>query len=311
MKQTRKERLELLELAKKYTNETNISNLIVAAKKINDFLGIDSDATPAINESFDYKNNIVKASNIIDNSNSILKDDDYTKQLLSNPTDFMECLQIHTPVGTKDLFLKPYQKNLINELENNKRVLINTARQVGNSTILGIYALWKCILKKDTTVVIICPKFGQVDHHLTDILFTLEMYNSTLIKEYKKNCITLNNGSKIIGTKAVDSALSGIEPDLVIMMDISFISFSIEESFWRGMMPYFASGKQLIICSTPNCDKGLFYTLWTKGFPFKKIEINYKDAGRSEEEIMQIAENMNLSTEEFENQFNCKFKKCR
>ncbi len=54
--------------------------------------------------------------------------------------------------GFVQIELYPFQKDVVNDINNNRRVIVKAGRQVGKTTIIVGYILWDILFNQDKTV---------------------------------------------------------------------------------------------------------------------------------------------------------------
>jgi len=60
--------------------------------------------------------------------------------------------------GFVQIELYPFQKDVVNDINNNRRVIVKAGRQVGKTTIIVGYILWYILFNQDKTVAILANK---------------------------------------------------------------------------------------------------------------------------------------------------------
>ena len=60
--------------------------------------------------------------------------------------------------GFVQISLYPFQKDVVNDINNNRRVVVKAGRQVGKTTIIVGYILWYILFNQDKTVAILANK---------------------------------------------------------------------------------------------------------------------------------------------------------
>ena len=60
--------------------------------------------------------------------------------------------------GFVQISLYPFQKDVVHDINNNRRVVVKAGRQVGKTTIIVGYILWYILFNQDKTVAILANK---------------------------------------------------------------------------------------------------------------------------------------------------------
>lgn len=271
-------RLELLEIAKKLTGKTNISDLIKAAAELETYLDIQTTNNPSA----------------------------LTFQ------EFLKDAKVQTLKGALPFVPYEFQERVIEALDAPEmNYMFNTARQMGMTAILAMYALWYAMTFPNKSVALVSSRLIQAMEILDRVKFTYE----TLPEEkragvitYNKSEIKFDNGSKITCRAAQATAFKGHSIDVLIIDQMAWISNSICYDVWQALMPTIVNADKIILNSCPSSDEGLFHHLWTTDQSFIKMEIPwyehpYRDDAWAQQYRDQLGE-VNFSLE-----FECKFVK--
>jgi len=131
------------------------------------------------------------------------------------------------------------------------------------------------------------------------------------VSEYNKRSMKFANYSKIFCATSTSSSIRGTSISLLYIDECSFLRDDME--FYESTYPVITSGKnsQVIVSSTPNGARGLFYKLYTESVEGINKYVNHKVTwdmvpGRDQEwKKEQIA---NTSQEQFDQEFNVLFR---
>jgi hypothetical protein len=207
-----------------------------------------------------------------------------------------------------------FQDKMLDTFEKNRFSICKLPRQVGKTTTVGAYLLWRILFTEDYSVAILANKRSQA----IDILGRIQSMYEHLPKwmqqgivEWNKGSIKLENNSAIIASSTSSSAIRGTTQNLIYLDEFAFVPNNIQEEFFTSVFPTISSGKtsKVIITSTPN-GMNLFYKLWVDSEEgrndYERVEINWSDVpGRDEkwrEETIR-----NTSEEQFRQEFECEF----
>ena len=108
--------------------------------------------------------------------------------------------------------LYPYQKRIIEAVNNNRFTVCKLFRQSGKSTIIAAYCLWFGIFHSNKDIVILANKLNAAKELFSRIQQMMEMLPDFVkpgVKEYNKTSMVLENGSKISCAATSASAIRG------------------------------------------------------------------------------------------------------
>jgi hypothetical protein len=169
--------------------------------------------------------------------------------------------------------LYDYQKEVIESICNNKKVIILKARQMGVTSIVNFYALHKCI-KNKINVVIVTTTNNHAQICMDNFINVCNQLHIEYSLKYKRNEINFSSQSsiKIIPIKSLENSLSSlrlVDIDLLILDEMEFFKKSDSLKFLIN------KAKSFVIhgtaCNKRNEDKQLnyFYVLWFLATRFK------------------------------------------
>jgi hypothetical protein len=177
---------------------------------------------------------------------------------------------IQHPTEGKILFdLYPFQENVVKLFPNHKKVIINKSRQIGLSTLIGMYVAWTMIFNENKNVVVIATKRDTAKEIVDKV--KLIYYNLPLFLSKRKNDkelattdnayeFKLKNGSKIKAFSASPDATRSQAASIVVFDEMAFTPKC--EAIYTALLPVIDAGGQMISLSTPNGTNNLFYELW-------------------------------------------------
>lgn len=245
-----------------------------------------------------------------------------------DPLYFIEnYVQIQHPIrGSIPFKPYPYQKRLINDFLNHKYVVALIARQMGKSTCVISYLLWKALFSPDMTILLTAHKLSQALELMQRLRYTYEELPEWLkagVSVYNKGSIEFDNGSRIISSATTPDAGRGLSVSLLYCDEFAFVRPKIQEEFWTAIQPTLSTGGSCIITSTPVSDEDQFAMIWHeaeniidetgKERPnglgsngFKAVKATWEE---HPERDLEWANNQiqKLRLEKFEREFNCKF----
>jgi hypothetical protein len=157
--------------------------------------------------------------------------------------------------------------------DNDRRLLLNCARQSGKSTTVALLALLEAIRLPEALVVIISRTREQARELFGMVRgFHLKLGNRYL-EQTSRYRHTLENGSRIVCLPCKEDSIRGYSHVTTLILDEAA---RIPEDVYKGAQPMLsASSGRLILLSTPYGKRGFFYNAWVHGGPrWKRVEIS-------------------------------------
>ena len=199
---------------------------------------------------------------------------------------------VHVDHGLIPFDLYDYQEDLINTIQDNRYVIVKSARQSGKSvTSLG-YILHYILFNKTKIVGMLANK-ASTSRELLGRLQTayqhLPKFLQQGIVEWNKGNLELENGSKIIASSTSSSAIRGYSFSLLFLDEFAFVQRTIADAFIKSVYPTISSGKdtKIIMVSTPN-GFNLFYKFWNDAVEgnnqFKTFKIHWTSIPERDQE---------------------------
>jgi hypothetical protein len=216
--------------------------------------------------------------------------------------------------GFVQIELYPFQKQVVNDINDNRRVIVKAGRQVGKTTIIVGYILWYILFNQDKTVAILANKASTSREILARIKLAYEalpMWIQQGVKVWNKGDIELENGCRVLANSTASSAIRGFSISLLYLDEFAFVPSNIAEEFFTSVYPTISSGttSKILISSTPN-GMNHFYKMWTEAVEgqngFTHVEANWRQVpGRTQ----QWADEQRrvLGEEKFLQEMECEF----
>jgi hypothetical protein len=186
--------------------------------------------------------------------------------------------------GFVQINLYPFQKEVVQKIHGNRRVILKAGRQVGKTTIIVGYILWYILFNTDKTVAILANKASTSREILARIKLAYEalpMWIQQGVKTWNKGDIELENGCRVLANSTASSAIRGYSISLVYLDEFAFVPSNIADEFFTSVYPTISSGTQskILISSTPN-GMNHFYRMWTEAVDgqngFVHVEANWR-----------------------------------
>lgn len=159
-------------------------------------------------------------------------------------------------LGLVDFSLYDYQKNFINIIENNRKVISMQPRQMGKSQVVAAYILWYTLFQSNKTVAILANKANAA----REILYRYQLMYENLplflqqgIKTWNKGDIELENGSIVFTAATSKSGVRGRSVNLLYVDETAIIPNNLAEEFFTAVYPVVSAGSttKIILTSTP------------------------------------------------------------
>lgn len=149
----------------------------------------------------------------------------------------------------------------------NKYNIVLKSRQMGISTLVAGYIMYKMLFEDEFKVLVIATKQDVAKNLVQKIQLMFDMLppfikSGVEIKNNNKLELVLSNGSSV---KAVSSSPSAGRSEALSLLVIDEAAF-IEnfDPIWTAAQSTLSTGGDAIILSTPNGTGGLFYKLWAE-----------------------------------------------
>lgn len=166
--------------------------------------------------------------------------------------------------GVIKIQLRQYQKEMLQIIAKNKNSIFRLPRQVGKTTVVGIFIAHYLTFNSDKTVAILAHKLSMAQEVVSRVKQTLELLPDFLqqgIEEWNVGSIKLENGSKLRAYSSDPESLRGMTAQFVYVDEVAFIPQY--EQAEKAFINVVKGGRksQIAMTSTPN---GLnhFYDKW-------------------------------------------------
>lgn len=221
---------------------------------------------------------------------------------------------ISHPIKGRILFhLYPFQEDVMDEIKDNRFLIINKSRQLGISTLVAAYALWIMLFNKDKTILCLATKQETAKGMVDKVQF---MYNNlpNWLKGNKKPpsnnklSLKLANNSQIIATSAASDAGRSYAVSLLLIDEGAFIE-GIDKII-TSIKPTISTGGSIIALSSPNGVGNWFHKTYIDAEAgvneFKALKLKW-DLHPDRDEKWETTERANYSAREFAQEYDCDF----
>jgi hypothetical protein len=189
---------------------------------------------------------------------------------------------VHPTRGLVKFELYPFQKKIVDAIENNRFNILRKFRQGGCTTIASAYALWLTVFHKHKTVAILSK--GDVES--TEVLERIRIMYDALppflkpaIEESNKHTLKLATGSVIRSRPSGKQSGRSLSASLLIVDEAAFIENIAV--IWAAAYPIISTGGAAFILSTVNGVGNWFYQIYQESISklnaFNSIDIHWKD----------------------------------
>lgn len=216
--------------------------------------------------------------------------------------------------GFVQIKLYPFQHRAINDIDNNRRVIVKAGRQVGKTTMVVGYILWYILFNQDKFVAILANKAPTAREILNRIKVAYEALPLWLqqgVKTWNKGDIELENNCRVMATSTASSAIRGYSISLLYLDEFAFVPSNIAEEFFTSVYPTISSGEtsKVLISSTP-CGMNHYYRMWTEATEglngFKHIEADWREVPGRDQKWADEQRRV-LGNEKFLQEMECEF----
>jgi hypothetical protein len=207
-----------------------------------------------------------EVENILNDLKTIQSRVEFVQHLLEstpdNACDIISHYQIQDPhLGRIPFKLYSYQREIIDTLENNQRIIVKAARQMGLTTISALYSLYLASTHDNFRILILVNKQDRCREIISRILFSIQSLNIGIVTA-EQNSLELSNGSSITCVSAPYITGDAVI-NCLIVDEMECISHKTMDDAWNMVLPpLLRPTSKIIVMSTPRLDQGLFYRLW-------------------------------------------------
>lgn len=190
---------------------------------------------------------------------------------------------IQVPNKGRQLFdLFQYQSNALKDFQEHRYNIVLKGRQIGISTLVAGYSLWRMLFKKDEQILVIAIKQEVAKNLVTKVKFMHELLPVWLrgnLIEDNKLAIRFANGSQMKATATRESAGRSEALSLLILDEAAFIE-NAEELWTAAQATLSTTGGSAILISTANGMGNFFHKTWadseTNVNDFNRIHLDWR-----------------------------------
>ena len=189
----------------------------------------------------------------------------FTKE---NIEEYIKCsenyiyfIEKYCKIVTLDHGLQPFklydcQKEKLDIIHNNRKVILMEPRQQGKTTTSAAYILWYTLFQGSKTVAILANKATAAREVLSRYQLMYEHLPQWLqqgVKTWNKGDIALENGSIVFTAATGRQGIRGKSVNLLYVDETAIIPNNIAEEFFTAVSPTISAGSttKILLSSTP------------------------------------------------------------
>ena len=204
------------------------------------------------------------------------------KKCALNPQYFMRkyCLIQHPVKGKVPFNLYPFQDDALQDIVDNRFNIILKSRQLGISTLVAAYSLWRMIFQTDFNILVVAIKQDVAKNLITKVRImhdNLPNWLKPTSEEHNKLSLKLANGSQIKAVASSPDAGRSEALSLLIIDEAAFVDYA--DDIWTSAQSTLSTGGSGILLSTPNGIGNFFHKKWVEAEegnnPFNTIKLKW------------------------------------
>ncbi|NDB82728.1 MAG: terminase [Alphaproteobacteria bacterium] len=180
------------------------------------------------------------------------------QRCILDPIYFIEnyCYIVNLDHGLVKFKLYECQKEKVNTILNNRRVILMEGRQQGKTITSAACILWYTLFQESKTVAILANKAAAAREVLSryQLMYeNLPIWMQSGILEWNKGSVELENGSKIFCAATTSSGIRGKSVNWLYIDEAAIIPNNVAEEFFTSVYPTISSGQttKILLTSTP------------------------------------------------------------
>jgi len=183
------------------------------------------------------------------------------EEYLKCSSDYIYFIEKYCKIVTLDHGLQPFslydcQKEKLNIIHNNRKVILMEPRQQGKTTTSAAYILWYTLFQGSKTVAILANKAAAAREVLARYQLMYEHLPQWLqqgVKTWNKGDIALENGSIVFTAATSRQGIRGKSVNLLYVDETAIIPNNIAEEFFTAVSPTISAGSttKILLSSTP------------------------------------------------------------
>jgi hypothetical protein len=202
--------------------------------------------------------------------------DEEIEEIVKCSTDIYYFLHKYCKIKSKDgsyqsFRLRDYQYQQIDDLLNNKYVILGWSRQSGKTVGISLYLLWRLLFFPDFGVALLANKgktSGEVLSKIKSMYLNLPFFLQAGILGWNGGTVVFDNDSKVFCGPTTEDSINGVSVNIIYIDEMSYCfsgrnKYEKQKDFIANALPVISSieNGQCVISSTPN-GKDYFYELF-------------------------------------------------
>ena len=177
---------------------------------------------------------------------------------VEDPIYFIDnyCYIVTLDHGIQPFKLYDCQKEKVETIHNNRKVIIMEGRQQGKTTVAAAYILWYTLFQESKTVAILANKASTAREIMSryQLMFEhLPPWMQQGVKTWNKGDVELENGSVVFTAATTAAGIRGKSVNLLYIDEAAIIPNTIADQFFTAVYPVISAGQttKILITSTP------------------------------------------------------------
>jgi hypothetical protein len=177
---------------------------------------------------------------------------------VEDPIYFIDnyCYIVTLDHGIQPFKLYDCQKEKVETIHNNRKVIIMEGRQQGKTTVAAAYILWYTLFQESKTVAILANKASTAREIMSRYQLMFEHLPAWMqqgVKTWNKGDIELENGSVVFTAATTAAGIRGKSVNLLYIDEAAIIPNTIADQFFTAVYPVISAGQttKILITSTP------------------------------------------------------------
>jgi hypothetical protein len=187
--------------------------------------------------------------------------EDQIQEYLKCAKDPIYFIESYCKIVTLDHGLQPFklydcQKNKVNIIHNNRKIILMEGRQQGKTTTSAAYILWYTLFQESKTVAILANKASAA----REVLYRYQLMYENLpiwlqqgVSTWNKGDIALENGSIVFTAATSRQGIRGKSVNMLYVDETAIIPNNLAEEFFTAVYPTISAGEttKILLSSTP------------------------------------------------------------
>ncbi len=187
--------------------------------------------------------------------------EDQIQEYIKCAKDPIYFIETYCKIVTLDHGLQPFklyecQKNKVNVIHSNRKVILMEGRQQGKTTTSAAYILWYTLFQESKTVAILANKAMAA----REVLYRYQLMYENLpiwlqqgVSTWNKGDIALENGSIVFTAATSRQGIRGKSVNLLYVDETAIIPNNLAEEFFTAVYPTISAGEttKILLSSTP------------------------------------------------------------